>query len=400
MEGLTFGRDVLTRIGGSPYLRGPMKITIHGHGSLSAAGATSAAAHAACVAGKQCWSVDEETGLPVYRIGELPAHAAIETFADKHQPDRATLLALHAADRAVSGAGWAGRDFAILVGCSRGPTGSWEEAFGHYAESGEARLRTSPRTTLGSLGFALADYFGVRSLSDGLSVTCSSGMHAILHGIALLRSGMVERVLVGGTEAPLTTFTLRQMEALRIYARVPDDGRPACRPLANPPSGMVVGEGAAFFALSLAPDDDKPGIHALTFARERQASLTGISPEGEGLQRTMREAVALAGRPDFVVAHAPGTPRGDTAERAALAAVFGDHQPAIRSFKWATGHTFGASGPLGICAALSAMRAGELPYSPYLETEAEQQPEQFHRALVNATGFGGNVISVVVGLAR
>jgi 3-oxoacyl-(acyl-carrier-protein) synthase len=351
-----------------------MKIFINGHGDISAAGTKPAEAEATYTRGTPRWSVDTATGLPVYRINELPAHRAIDAFADRSQPDRATLLALHAADRAVENAGWRGKEFAVLVGCSRGPTQSWEDGFLHFIKTKLARLRTSPQTTLGSIGFALANYFGVSSLADSLSVTCSSGMHAILHGVALLRAGMVDRVLVGGTEAPLTTFTLRQLEALRIYAEVPEAGRHACQPLSHPSSGMAIGEGAAFLALSREPADFT--LAGITFAHERQPSPTGISPQGDGLARTMQELIAEAGHPDIIIAHAPGTEKGDEAELAAIRTVFGAGAPLVTSYKWATGHTFGASGPLALTAGLSQYPASKI--------------------MVNATGFGGNVVSVFV----
>ena len=205
-------------------------------------------------------------------------------------------------------------------------------------------------------------------------------MNAIYHGVALLRAGMVERVLVGGAEAPLTEFTLQQLRAMRIYAAVPGAGEAACRPFATPASGMAVGEGAAFLALSLAEGGTGLSLGGIAATREVAQSLTGITTEGRGLQVAMREVIAAGGRPDFVVAHAPGTARGDAAERRALAAVFGAEQPEIRSYKPYTGHTFGASGPLGAVAALEALRTGGVVGS----------------ALVNATGFGGNVTSLLL----
>jgi 3-oxoacyl-(acyl-carrier-protein) synthase len=377
-----------------------MNITIHGQGAISAAGSSAAEAWERYVTGETCWAQDAETGHPVYRVDNLPENSQVLAFADEKMPDRAALLALYAADEAVQQAGWQGQDFAILVGCSRGPTTSWEEGFRHFSEEGTAEVRTSPKTTLGSIGFALADYFGTSSLASSLSVTCSSGMHAILHGIALLQSGMATRVLVGGAEAPLTTFTLRQLEALRIVAPVPEASMHACRPMVQPASGMVVGEGAAFLALSLAdPDTDggKPRITALAHARERQESPTGISPIGEGLQQTMREAISQAGWPELIIAHAPGTKRGDSAELAAIDAVMQSSTDPVllTSLKWATGHTFGASGPLAITAAIGMLGEGIIVPLPYQSRAASTTAPE--RIMINATGFGGNVVSLMVG---
>lgn len=369
-----------------------MHITIHGYGSISAAGNSPEEAWRTYRKGTPCWSVDGATSLPVYRVTGLPEDDDIALFCAENNCDRATALALRAAEQAVVKADWQGKDFAVLVGCSRGPTQSWEEGFDHFQTTNRATPRTSPQTTLGGIGFALARYFGVTSLATGMSVTCSSGMHALLHGVALLRAGMAERVLVGGAEAALTAFTLRQMEALRIYASMPTEGQHACRPLAEPSSGMVIGEGAAFLALSLAPKAEAPRISGLAFAQENSPTPTGISPTGEGLRSTMQQATDQAGvAPDLVIAHAPGTLRGDAAERTALQSLPSTRGRARTSGKWATGHTFGASGPLGIDLGLQILAHDSAAELAYLPTDG-----RIKSVLVNATGFGGNVVSVLI----
>ena len=368
-----------------------MRCTIAGTGCISAAGTSRAAAERSYRSGKACASLDDATGLPVFRVLSLPAHAAIQRFTEKRPVDRTTLLALHAASEAVEEAGWTGGDFAILVGCSRGPTQSWESTYDRFVANGKPPLRTSPLTTLGSIPFALADYFGTREVSSGMSVTCSSGLHAVYHGMALLTAGLAERVLVGGTEAPLTPYTLRQMERLKVYAA---PGEFPCRPFADPPTGMVLGEGAAFLALERREPAGKYVIDGVGVARERHPSPTGISAAASGLQAAMREAVSDGGRgkPDLVFAHAPGTRKGDAAEHAAVREVMGNIP--LTSTKWATGHTFGASGPLAVVAAVSALARGAAYPIPYAVDK--NAPYSFQSAMVNATGFGGNAISLIV----
>lgn len=371
-----------------------MRATIAGTGAVCAAGSTATACWDTYRSGKKTWVRDASTGLPVYAVSDLPVVAEIDRFQAERGVDRTTLLALHAARQAVTAAGWTPETgFSILVGCSRGPTLAWESAYRSFAAEGVPPLRTSPDTTLGSIGFALADFFDVQSLASSLSVTCSSGFHALLHGLALLQSGMADRVLVGGTEASLSEFTLRQMEILRVYA-TPDSGEPyACRPFSTPPSGMVIGEGAAFLALERDPRPGKPRITGLGFGREGGQGATGISRDGTALQATMRAALATTPAPNLIVAHAPGTRRGDAAERAALGIVFPGLPPPVTSLKWATGHTFGASGPLALVAAIEMMDHGESLGLPYHRSQNKIAPET---VLVNATGFGGNAVSVVV----
>ena len=370
-----------------------MRCAIVGSGSISAAGLSRKAAEATYRSGKAYASEDAITGLPVFRVPTLPVNRDIDRFTEKRPVDRTTLLALHAAAEAVAAAGWSGHDFAILVGCSRGPTQSWESTYDAFQGTGVPPLRTSPLTTLGSIPFALADYFGSGEVSSGMSVTCSSGLHAVYHGMALLAAGLADRVLVGGTEAPLTPFTLRQMERLKVYA---SPGTFPCRPLADPPSGMVLGEGAAFLALERAGDAPGYVIDGIGLARERHPSPTGISDAAAGLQAAMRAAIrdGSQGKPDVVFAHAPGTKKGDAAEQTAIREVLGNLP--VTSLKWATGHTFGASGPLAVVAALSALERGAAYAMPFAGG-AQLIPETgLSSVLVNATGFGGNAISLLV----
>ena len=330
------------------------------------------------------WQLHRATGLPIYAIEE----ERLEQRYDKRMreiihrldPDRSARLALVGAAEAVDRAGWREKSFPILVGSSRGPTESWERAFTTFATGSPLPPSTSPRTTLGSPAFLLAHYFGSHALTDGLSVTCSSGFHALLHGVALLRAGMAERVLVGGAEAPLTDFTLQQMAALGVYAKPPArPDQPACLPFVRPATGMALGEGAGFLALERTKlTDNRLHLLGLGFARETGRGRTGITPEGDALTAAMTTAIAEAkSRPALVVPHAPGTSRGDAAELAALTRVFGAELPELQSYKSTTGHTFGASGPIALVQA-----------SRHTETES---------VLVNATGFGGNAISVIAG---
>ena len=373
-----------------------MKCSIVGYGSVSAAGVSRQSLDWNARSGRICWKRDPTTGRAIFPVDELVPNAKIQSFTAGRAVDRAGELALYAAEQAVLEAGWSGKDFSILVGCSRGPTSSWESSYHKFLEEGRPPIRTSPNTTLGSLAFVLADYFETSQLTTGLSVTCSSGSHAILHGMAMLLSGMTDRVLVGGTEAPLTSFTLRQMEALRVYSDHAGSTGYPCRPLDTPSTGMALGEGAAFLALERTRNDGGLHIYGLGFAREGQQSSTGMSAEGEALQAAMRRATEqMSGMPDAILAHAPGTKVGDGSELSAIKKVFGAELPTITSLKWATGHTFGASGPLAVTSALRMLELGEVWQLPY------QSPKQLQglprKILVNATGFGGNAISILLG---
>ncbi|MCR5889353.1 hypothetical protein LRS06_16580 [Hymenobacter sp. J193] len=241
------------------------------------------------------------------------------------------------------------------------------------------------------------------------SSTCSSAFQALGNAVAWLRAGMAERFLAGGTEAPLTSFTLAQMRAIGIYSPFAAADWP-CRPGAGRPSTFVLGEGAAVFALEklsgaaweAAGRPVLPVLEGVGFGFEALGSKTGLSPEGQHFQQAIRHALeqarALPADIDAVVLHSPGTPAGDAAERAALRAILGENLPPLLSNKWLVGHTLGASAALSLDYALHVLETQQWPAAPFASDLAAASPKLIRRILVNAAGFGGNAASVVVSL--
>jgi 3-oxoacyl-(acyl-carrier-protein) synthase len=92
--------------------------------------------------------------------------------------------------------------------------------------------------------------------------------------------------------------------------------------------------------------------------------------------------------------HAPGTLKGDTSEYKAIQKIFGDTLPMLTTNKWKIGHTFGASGLLNLELALLMLQHQTfigIPYAP----ESHLRP-QLRNVLINAVGFGGNAVSVLL----
>lgn len=352
-------------------------------------------------------------------VAALPAAtdadvAALRAEAALRPLDRAALLGVAAARRAVAAAGWQGAEvpIAVGIGSSRGATGRLEDAFAGFLAGGRTAPTTSPLTTPGNLAAAVAHdleaHDGVASAAVSHSSTCSSAVQALGTAVAWLRAGLADRYLAGGTEAPLTAFTVAQLRAVGIYSPLAAEAWP-CRPGAAEATGsdtFVLGEGAAVFALERAvPHVGDAVLAGVGFGFERAASRTGITPDGQHFQRAMRQALALAGRMpadvDAVILHAPGTRAGDTAELAAVRAVFGAHRPALLSNKWLLGHTLGAAGALNLDFALWLLRYPLVPapapsYAGFLTSPGITPPRPRRCILLNAAGFGGNAASVLV----
>ncbi|NVO84376.1 beta-ketoacyl synthase N-terminal-like domain-containing protein [Hymenobacter terrestris] len=369
-------------------------------------------------------------GLPV---AALPAEAedAVAALRQAHsayrQLDRTVLLAMLAARLAVASCrlsvgstssdnnvatdNWqlAADNLAVSIGSSRGATGRLEEFHAAFMMEGRVPAAASPLTTLGNVASWVAfdaGQTGAAALSH--SSTCSSAFQALGNAVAWLRAGMADRFLAGGTEAPLTAFTLAQMRAIGIYS--PFTAAPwPCRPGAGRPSTFVLGEGAAVFVLERgsraalqAAGESALLLDGVGFGFEGLGSKTGLSADGQHFQQAMRTALQQAGTApadiDAVVLHSPGTPAGDAAERVALRAVFGEQLPLLLSNKWLLGHTLGASAALSLDFALHVLQTQTWPTPPFVTDVNGPGTLPVRRVLVNAAGFGGNAASVVVSM--
>jgi 3-oxoacyl-(acyl-carrier-protein) synthase len=97
---------------------------------------------------------------------------------------------------------------------------------------------------------------------------------------------------------------------------------------------------------------------------------------------------------DAIVMHAPGTIKGDLSEVNAIEKVFCNKRPFLTTNKWKLGHTFGTSGMLSLELALLQLRYQKVIAVPF--SKNQQKPKQLQKILVNAVGFGGNAVSILL----
>ena len=110
---------------------------------------------------------------------------------------------------------------------------------------------SSPTTTLGNISSWVAHDLQTKGPEISHSITCSTALHALINGVAWLKSGMANKFLVGGSEAPLTPFTIAQMKAMRIYAKGNSDYPCRAMDLQKKQNTMVLGEAASIACLEL-----------------------------------------------------------------------------------------------------------------------------------------------------
>ena len=314
--------------------------------------------------------------------------------------DDSVLFGIYSARKAIAYAGWGeDKNFGINIGSSRGATQLFEKYHREFLETGNSSTLSSPTTTLGNISSWIAHDLQSVGPDISHSITCSTALHALLNGVAWIQSGLTDKFLVGGSEAPLTDFTIAQMKALKIYASDTDLVYP-CQALQldKKRNSMFLGEGAAVACLEKGRQENAIAlVKGIGYATETLKHNISISTNADCFQKSMR--MALQGNEDqevdCVIMHAPGTTKGDLAEYNAIQEVFRDKKlPALTTNKWKIGHTFGASGILSIEMAILMLKHQRFISVPFVQNTTN--PDQIRRIIVNAVGFGGNAVSILL----
>lgn len=314
--------------------------------------------------------------------------------------DKSVLYAMAASRKAIQNAGWTSNDvFGINIGSSRGATDLFEKHYKDYLETGKAQTLASPTTTLGNISSWVAHDLQNCGPEISHSITCSTALHSLLNGVAWLRAGMADKFLVGGSEAPLTDFTIAQMRALKIYSNSQETYPNRALDFDKKQNTMILGEGASVCCLEIGKKENALAyIEGIGYATEILEHNISISAEATCFQKSMKMALQNTDitEVDAIVMHAPGTIKGDITEYKAIEKVFGESLPLLTTNKWKIGHTFGASGILSLELAVLMMRHNTFIAVPF--ARAQKQTKPIKKVLVNAVGFGGNAVSVLVSL--
>jgi 3-oxoacyl-(acyl-carrier-protein) synthase len=283
------------------------------------------------------------------------------------------------------------------LGSSRGATTLFEKQYRDFLQTGKAQTLTSPTTTLGNISSWVAHDLQSDGPEISHSITCSTALHSLLNGVAWLKSGMATQFLVGGSEAPLTDFTIAQMQTLKIYAK--ENQEYPCRAfdLEKKQNTMILGEGAAVCCLEIGKKENALAyIEGIGYATELLEHNTSISAEAICFQKSMKMALqnTQLSEVDVIVMHSPGTKAGDLSEFKAIEKIFGADLPLLTNNKWKIGHTLGTSGMLSIEMAILMMRHQKFVGIPFLDEKNSNKV--LKKILINAVGFGGNAVSILL----
>lgn len=322
--------------------------------------------------------------------------------------DDSVLFAIHVSRKAVEVANWSDKDsFGINIGSSRGATRLFEQYHQEFLEKKYSSTLASPTSTLGNISSWVAHDLQSNGPDISHSITCSTALHALLNGVVWIQSGMTDKFLVGGSEAALTDFTIAQMRAMKIYASTllctsvstSNSDQFPCRSfdLEKKKNTMVLGEGASVVCLEKGEKENAISkIIGVGYATEILEHNTSISKEADCFQKSMKMALGDISPEeiDVIVMHSPGTIQGDLSEFNAISKLFCNKTPFLTTNKWKLGHTFGASGMLSLELAILMLQKQLAISVPF--AMKQKQPKSIHKVLVNAVGFGGNAVSVLL----
>jgi nodulation protein E len=396
------------------------RVVVTGTGAVSAAGIGAQALWLAARDGCSC--VSKARFDRPYR-GRVKIAAQVRDFdpaaylTAEELPfcDPVTQYLLVAADEAVRQAGLAlknpmGPRMATIIGTGIGGMTTLEEGlYRELVEHGRPDPLTIPRLIPSACPSQLSIRYGSTGPCFAVASACSSATQAIGIGVHLIRSGLVDRAIVGGTEDCITTGGMLAWEVLRVLT--PD----ACRPFSKGRNGMVLGAGAAVFILEEAELARARGAESLAEIAGYGTSTDAkdpVRPDARGAAACMRNALSDAGveadEIDYINAHGTGTIANDATESEALGLVFGNKlsQIPVSSTKPIHGHGLGASGALELIVTIGAVRENIAPPTinwreadtkcPVDAVPNKARPTPIRTALTNSFAFGGINASLVV----
>ena len=253
----------------------------------------------------------------------------------------------------------------------------------------------------------IASALGLEGFVTTISTACSSAANAIMLGARLIKSGKLERVIVGGTDA-LSKFTINGFKTLMILS----DGYN--KPFDNHRKGLNLGEAAAYLVLEseeLVKKENKKVLARVSgYANANDAfHQTASSENGDGAFLAMEKAFKVAQlqpeQIDYVNVHGTATPNNDLSEGRAMIRLFGENNvPDFSSTKPFTGHTLAAAAAIEAVYSVLAIQNNvvfpnlnfEIPMNEFdLIPQTTLKHKKIEHVLSNSFGFGGNCSTLI-----
>ncbi|WP_178987440.1 beta-ketoacyl-[acyl-carrier-protein] synthase family protein [Winogradskyella schleiferi] len=253
----------------------------------------------------------------------------------------------------------------------------------------------------------IAEQLGIeQSLVTTISTACSSAANAIMLGARLIKSGKLDRVIVGGADC-LSKFTINGFKSLMILSDTYNS------PFDENRKGLNLGEAAAFLVLEsdkVIESENKPVLaYVKGYGNANDAyHQTASSDNGEGATLAMQQALKVADLSSddisYINAHGTATGNNDLSEGRAILRVFENSVPDFSSTKAYTGHTLAAAGAIEAVYSILALQNNvvypnlnfktqmkEFSITPQLELKEKD----LQTIMSNSFGFGGNCSTLI-----
>lgn len=306
----------------------------------------------------------------------------------------------------------------VIFGSGIGGMELFEDQVRTYIERGPRRLSPFfvPMMIIDMAAGQISMRHNLRGPNYAVVSACATSNNAIGDAYMILKSGLAETVVCGGSDASVTPVGVGGFMASRALSTRNDDPATASRPFDAGRDGFVMGEGAGSMVLETLEHAERRGarVYAELVGLGMSADahhITAPHPEGTGAKLAMQMALDTAGiEPedvDYLNMHGTSTPLGDVAETKAIKDLFGEtaYEISLSSTKSMTGHLLGAAGAVEAIASILAIQNNRIPPTinfsepdpecdlDYTFNEPKEQP--VHIALSNAFGFGGHNTCVV-----
>ena len=307
----------------------------------------------------------------------------------------------------------------VFIGSGVGASDLWTENHAIFLEKGIRRVHPlfPALSYAGVVATQVGISLGIRGPAICVSTACTSATDAIGFAWMQIRAGMIDRAIIGGTEAPLTPLLFASFDRLGIMSRNNKSPERASRPFAEDRDGFVLSEGAAACIVESEEAAVARGATPIAEIASYAANSDAFHPlsqlpSGEEGIRAIRMALQHAGVGaeivDYVSAHAIGSRPNDPIELEIMKGIFGEGTPRvpISAIKSMTGHTVGASGALGLVACALTLRTSTIPPTTNLGVSDrcrgidfvpdEARPAIVQVAVLPTLGFGSRNAVLVV----